>query len=292
MNLEWYRTFVMVYRFGTATAAAQQIAMTQPAVSQQIAALEQSLGTVLFERTPRHMKPTTDGQELYNLVAGSVDQLDRVLSTIQLSDRQAQVVLRIGAPHDFFHVDGLQVLSQTAERPYRLLLQYGQTDELLAQLEDDTLDAVIASQRLAGTRFQYMPLVIEQFALITQADQDVPLLTSKTERQTWLLQQPWISYGLELPIIRRYWQSEFGERPPIQPQMVMPSLSSIVRAVGLGLGISIVPEYLLANDDNIQVFWRPEQKVSNQIYLVCRRERLREAPFGWLLGVLAQISDE
>jgi DNA-binding transcriptional LysR family regulator len=44
VNLEWYRSFVQVYRVGTVSKAAEMLHLTQPAVSQHIAAFEQFLG--------------------------------------------------------------------------------------------------------------------------------------------------------------------------------------------------------------------------------------------------------
>ena len=44
VNLEWYRSFIAVIRAGTVSGAAQSLHLTQPAVSQHIAALESALG--------------------------------------------------------------------------------------------------------------------------------------------------------------------------------------------------------------------------------------------------------
>jgi DNA-binding transcriptional LysR family regulator len=53
VNLEWYRSFVEVYRVGTASGAAEVLHLTQPAVSQHLAALEAALGQPLFLRQIR-----------------------------------------------------------------------------------------------------------------------------------------------------------------------------------------------------------------------------------------------
>jgi DNA-binding transcriptional LysR family regulator len=58
VNLEWYRSFVQVYRVGTVSKAAESLHLTQPAVSQHVAGLEATLGTPLFQRMPRRMVPT------------------------------------------------------------------------------------------------------------------------------------------------------------------------------------------------------------------------------------------
>jgi DNA-binding transcriptional LysR family regulator len=75
VNLEWYRSFVQVYRVGrTVSKASESLHLTQPAVSQHLAGLEANLGTLLFQRMSRRMVPTEVGRRLYTqvVVAGFV----------------------------------------------------------------------------------------------------------------------------------------------------------------------------------------------------------------------------
>ena len=50
VNLELYRVFYTVARCGSLTKAAQELYISQPAVSQSIRQLENQLGTTLFNR--------------------------------------------------------------------------------------------------------------------------------------------------------------------------------------------------------------------------------------------------
>ena len=72
INFEWYRSSIEVYRVGTLSGAAQVLHLTQPAVSQHVAARESALGNSLFQRTPRRMVPTEAGQRLYTQIAGAM----------------------------------------------------------------------------------------------------------------------------------------------------------------------------------------------------------------------------
>ena len=49
-DLNWYRNFLAVYRLGSVSGAAKARNLTQPAVSQQLGALEASVGEPLFVR--------------------------------------------------------------------------------------------------------------------------------------------------------------------------------------------------------------------------------------------------
>ena len=67
MELSQLRAFVTVAREGNLTRAAAQLHLTQPAVSLQIKALQQSLSVQLFARTPKGMALTSDGAKLLPL---------------------------------------------------------------------------------------------------------------------------------------------------------------------------------------------------------------------------------
>lgn len=59
-NISWdyYRTFLSVLRDGSLSAAARELALTQPTVGRHIAALEEAVGFELFIRSPQGLLPT------------------------------------------------------------------------------------------------------------------------------------------------------------------------------------------------------------------------------------------
>lgn len=64
MEIHQLKTFVTVAREGSITRASEQLYISQPAVSAHIKAIEETLGLTLFERTPRGMSLTSDGQQI------------------------------------------------------------------------------------------------------------------------------------------------------------------------------------------------------------------------------------
>lgn len=81
MNLELYRVFYTVVRCGSLTKAADELYISQPAVSQAIRQLEAQLGTQLFTRVHKGMQLTKQGGELiYNDVKKALGILENVES--------------------------------------------------------------------------------------------------------------------------------------------------------------------------------------------------------------------
>lgn len=66
MDLRQVRTFLAVADLGTVSKAAEQLHITQPALSRQIANLQNELGLKLFDRVGRRLLLTTEGGQLLN----------------------------------------------------------------------------------------------------------------------------------------------------------------------------------------------------------------------------------
>ncbi|MCY1691318.1 substrate-binding domain-containing protein [Exiguobacterium sp. SL14] len=117
---------------------------------------------------------------------------------------------------------------------------------------------------------QYVPIADERFHLIAPIDYDAP----ETDLKEWMDRQRWISYGLELPIIRRYYQTQFGERPGIRPEMILPNVDAILKAIEAGHGISVLPDYLVevaVSAGRVQRI-ALERFATNQLYVAYRTE--------------------
>ena len=75
-NLEYYKVFYYVASLGGLTAAANQLNISQPAVSQAMKQLELSLGTKLCARTAKGVKLTREGEVLYTYCKTAYEQLE------------------------------------------------------------------------------------------------------------------------------------------------------------------------------------------------------------------------
>lgn len=103
VNLELYRVFYTVAKCGSLTKAAQELYISQPAVSQAIRQLENQLGTTLFNRVHKGMELTKQGGELvFEDVSRALQLLDSVESRLSELKKSAKGTLRIGASETIF----------------------------------------------------------------------------------------------------------------------------------------------------------------------------------------------
>jgi DNA-binding transcriptional LysR family regulator len=100
LDLRHIRTFVTVAELGTVSKAASRLHVAQPALSRQIAGLEDQLGLKLFDRVGRRLILTSEGEQLLNDCRGLLNYARAVGEQAQVLRRGDVGVLRVSAsPH-------------------------------------------------------------------------------------------------------------------------------------------------------------------------------------------------
>jgi DNA-binding transcriptional LysR family regulator len=255
---EWLRTFVAVYRTHSMTEAADIRGISQPAASQQIAKLEATVGTRLFERRHGGLRPTPEARGLYGQVAGPLDQLENAIFGLEAgmlpTDRPS---VRIGCSTTY---QAEILLGQLDEHAPRMTVRFGSDIELTALLHAGEIDIAMtnASNRTAQAAPPIHPAgngnlraihVIDVHYLMLIAARLAPVepLTSLKELGEYVDGLPWISYSEELPLTRRLWQTEIGRPFPGDLRLSVPDLRATLRAIVNGLGAGLVPDAMCAN---------------------------------------------
>ncbi|MBP5683776.1 MAG: LysR family transcriptional regulator, partial [Bacilli bacterium] len=72
-SLDLYKTFYYVARSGSITQAANELVISQPAVSKAIKVLESDLDTILFNRNKDGVTLTNAGELLFNKIKQSIE---------------------------------------------------------------------------------------------------------------------------------------------------------------------------------------------------------------------------
>lgn len=87
IDLGWMRVLVEIGKRGSLTAAAQELGLTQPAVSYQMRRLEEELGVQLLKRQHRGVELTAEGARLLELADRSVGEIDKLAGEFKAQDR-------------------------------------------------------------------------------------------------------------------------------------------------------------------------------------------------------------
>jgi DNA-binding transcriptional LysR family regulator len=95
------RYFLEVVRAGSLTVASERLHVAASAISRQVTALEQALGTPLFERRPRGMKPTAAGEVLAAYALRCSLEAERVVDAIQALEGLHSGQVRVATSEGF-----------------------------------------------------------------------------------------------------------------------------------------------------------------------------------------------
>lgn len=274
-GLDLLSTFLEIYRAGSLSAAAQRLGVSQPAVTGQLARLEERLGEPLFTRTRNGVTPTPRAAELAAKVGLHVDGLRAALGTAA-AEPALHGDLRVGGAAEVMTERVLPALAPLTARGLRVRVSLGLAQDLLSDLAADRLDLVVSAIRPTGRAVLATPLVDEEFLLVAPPAiaHTIDERRLRTDPAAALAHAPLVAYAEDLPIIRRYWRGEFGRRPANPVAMVVPDLRAVLAGVVAGAGISVLPRYLaepaLAEGTVVQPH-HPEVPPLNTLYLAIRR---------------------
>ncbi|WP_235038465.1 LysR family transcriptional regulator [Kibdelosporangium aridum] len=270
-NLDLLVTFLEIHRSGSLTAAAARRGLTQPAVSGQLAKLEQDLGTPLFVRSGRGVVPTAYADDLAARVGPHLDQL-----AVELSPGPGYSgTVRLAGPAELMAARIMPTVAPLTARGLRLQVTLGLAEDLLAALHDDQLDIVVSAVRPKRKGLVTTTFVDEEFILVGPP----PLArTINVDRLAddpvkALAHLPLVAYDENLPIIRRYWRSEFGRRPPNATSITVPDLRAVLAAVIAGAGVSVLPRYIAEpalTAGSVEILHQAQVQPLNTAFLVTR----------------------
>ncbi len=240
------RIFLEVCRTMNVTRAAENLYMTQPAVSRAIREIEQTYSTRLFERLNQRLYLTDSGRRMHAYAVHIVDTFDQMER--ELSDGDERGMLRIGASITLgnYELPGV-VQRMKRERPgLRMQATVANVGTLKDMLLDNRLDlamieAPIDHRDLTGDAFSRdeLVLILPPDHPLLQKDR----LTLSDVAACDLLLREKGSSG------RAFLDTVFEAHDlSVSPLWESASTEALVRAVAAGIGLSILPERLVRRD--------------------------------------------
>jgi len=187
------RAFVRTVERGSVTAAARDLAVSQPAVTKHLRNLERHVGARLLERSTRIVRPTPEGQSLYDASREALIAIDAALEGVRHDRGAIEGNLRIHAPACLGtkHLHGITMAFQ---RQYPavtidLILENRDVDLIYENFDLAIKYGRPSSQELIIRRLGLVrrilvaaPSFIERFGAIESIERlaDIPVMTSAT----------------------------------------------------------------------------------------------------------------
>ena len=240
VTLKQLRYFEALVRHGHFGRAAEDCAISQPALSMQIKELEDVVGARLFERSGRRVAPTGFGEIFAERVREILRAIDELGELARAAQGSLSGPLRIGviptvAP---YLLPGIVERLSSANGRLDIRIRETITPTLVRELAEGRLDAAIVALPVSEPAFAEVPLFTENFVLVRpakDAGEPVPPPDALAEMKLLLLE--------EGHCFREQALSFCGTRAA-RPRELMDgsSLSTLVQMVGAGIGVTLIPD--------------------------------------------------
>lgn len=232
---------------GSFSAAARELGCTQPAVSQQMKALEQSAGTPLLVRAGREMRLTQAGDALVRHAAG-------ILAGLTAAEEEVAAIagLRAGRVRLVSFPSGSSTLVPTALAAMReahpgtrISLVEAEPPRSVEMLREGDCDVALAFRYGSGTAdaAEWDDLVVRPLLtdrLVGLVPEGHRLAGAERVRMAELAGEPWIA---GCPRCRRH-LVDICESAGFTPSIdfATDDYPAVVGLVGAGLGVAVLPE--------------------------------------------------
>ncbi|MCW8847486.1 MAG: LysR substrate-binding domain-containing protein [Sedimenticola sp.] len=226
------------------TRAADELYLSQPAVSMQIKQLEENVGLPLFEKLGKKIHLTEAGRELHTYGKAIFRQLEEMEEVMEAQKglSRGRLDIAVASTVNYFAPRALGAFS----RHYpgvRLSLSVNNRKELMRMLEQNEKDLV-----LMGQPPEVLDLEFEEFMdnpLVVIAPPDHPLVgkpaipLKKLAQETFLMREP--GSGTRLALERFFQEKELE----LICGMEMNGGEAIKQAVRAGLGLAVVSAHTI-----------------------------------------------
>lgn len=201
MNLSQLRYFRKLAQVQHFTRAAEELFITQPALSNSIKQLEGELGVPLFEQHGRNVRLTKFGREFNEYVSEGLDVIDKGIQVAQEHANSLSGTIDIGTIFTL-QADYLPALLREYRSRYGthvdVRLYQGLTQSLVENLEDGTYDIVIGAYVENRPDLEFVPVLSQD--LVALVHEDNPLAKQASVSLSDLKDASVVTYRPETPI--------------------------------------------------------------------------------------------
>jgi DNA-binding transcriptional LysR family regulator len=293
MDFKHLRYFVAVYEEGHVGRAAERLALSQPALSQQIRALEHNLDVGLFERSNKRLLPTLAAHTLYNHAVPLLEGLQRAREALGNFKGQAVRTLAIGVLQTVHPSLVPQMLERLRKaQPYLVVQIYELSGlEIERRLLNGALDIGISYLPPRQPGLHGVLLYEDELQVVIPLDH--PLRDFKKVSMSQAAELPMLLLGEEFQI-RQIWQTQLaalGRRPQVQAELN--TMAAILDSLPCTALATVLPGRARVVHDDEALLWKPvsEPRVPLKVGLVYRDAQRQQASVELLQRILLVVTE-
>ncbi len=250
MDWDKLKTFQIAADSGSLTAAAERLALSQSAVSRQIAALEEDLGMPLFHRHARGLLLTEQGQILQSTTAGISERVELAQSRLRDSREKPFGPLRITSTVAMGSIWLTPRLVKFIRDYPDIVPNLMLTDK---SLDLGKLEADCAIRLWRPTQVDLIQRKLFTVGQSLYASRDYLSTCGVPRSVDELDDHPIILYGATGALRNVDWLAAYerDENDPRKPALILDNIYGVMKAVQSGAGIASLPNYVASDNPQL-----------------------------------------
>lgn len=271
MDLRQLRHFIAVVEQGAFSRAAQQVHLTQPALTRSIRTLEDMVGASLLDRGSSGVRCTRAGLAMYQHAKFMVAEADRARREVRLAAEGLDGELTLAVGEIFIEGDIHQALAGlfTEGRNVALTVRQVFIEQAVPLILDGQVDLAVTSVPAARMQpgLAFEPLLPVPFAIFAGPDHPLavagPISIAELTRWRWAM----LDHPHAADFLTRYFAAG---RQPLPSAMVRSDVLGLLRSLVLQEGfLALLPRMAMAGQPAVML-QAPDMPVLRQAGLLYR----------------------
>ncbi len=271
------QTLVAVTKARSFSKAAEELGVTQSAISQSIKNLESKLKIKIFKRSGKFVVLTSEGEHLYQLGVQFLSRMEETLDHLREERDDMRGKVRIGT------LTGIgktwlarEIIDYAKENPdLQLNVRMGHQEDLLSDFELNKLDILVMPEDdlpAIGER----EFFLEEISTLVIPLEMKKIFTKEKLTLARLQEMPIILFEQNDHLFMKWCRSKFNSVPKkLNVRFSVNSHGHMLQAVHLGLGIAVVPNHVLNRSyfkDKVLTLGDEYEVPSGKLFIVYHKE--------------------
>lgn len=274
-TLHQLEVFGTVARLRSMTKAANELHMTQPAVSIQIKQLQEAVGIPLIEVIGRQIYLTEAGRHLHQMqqsVMGEIDSFNATISQLK-GGLEGNLTISAASTAKYF----LPYLLGEFQQRYpqiQISLKVTNRDEVLGHLKDNEYDLAILTQVPDDPSIDVIPFLDNPLVICSAPDHPLAdesnISIQQLKNEAIIYREP--GSGTRM-VLERYLAENSIE---VKPIMELGTNEAVKQAIMGGIGISLISKLSLQNElklDKISILDVQYLPIMTHWHALCKKEK-------------------
>jgi DNA-binding transcriptional LysR family regulator len=275
--------------------AAEELNVTQSAVSQALKNLEAKVGFPIITRQGKSVRLTDNGQRLAKVAKQYFKRIEETIEQIHLENHDIKGKLHVGSLYGlgktWLSSRILTFLSAHPDLEVRLSMDF--PDLIIKKFDQHEIDCIIVPEYMVPAFAEKLDLHDEYTTLVFPKSFGI---NSSTDLKD-LLSHPVIFYDVNDPNFYRWCREKFGVVPRnVKPRLVVNSFGQMLQAVNEGVGIAVVPTHVLKRGHhaktNVATVGKEFEVLNNKISFAFHADEAQNYKIKELYKFLLEVARE